>query len=1149
MLPPRPGDQTELDVAVWRQPVEIDTYLPELPNHYPAYLDRRVYQGSSGRVYPLPFFERIAVEKRPRAWDAIHLENRWLRLMVLPELGGRIHVAQDRSNGHDLFYRNEVIKPALIGLTGPWIAGGVEFNWPQHHRPGTFLPTDVSIERDESGVVTVWCSEHDPFTRMKGMHGICLHPDRAIVETRARLHNRTDETQTFLWWANAAVSAHADYQSFFPPDVTMVADHARRAVTAYPAADRSYYGVDYPERRNVTTTSPSGKTVSGDRIDWYRNIPVPTSYMCLASRGEFFGGYDHSAEAGFIHVADRQVSVGKKQWTWGAAPFGRAWDRNLSDDGSAYVELMAGVFSDNQPDFAHIAPGETKVFSQFWYPFRGIGPAQQASVEAATRLEWTSDAVRVHLAVTRDRPKAQIEVRDRTGQLLAARTTSVAPERPVHFDLPLPDTVGPTELTLLVHDDEEELLHLDTASAPPSTARPAVAPELPVEVASVDELYRIGLHLAQYRHATRSPVPYWHEARRRDPGHPGSCVELAALAHQRGLHADAEELLRTAISRLTGLNSNPINTRAYYLLGLALVRMGRPVDAYDAFGRASWSRAWRAPAGFQMALLDARAGRHGRARQRLDDVLRCEPEHLRARCLQILQLRHLGSTEAAEDEVQRQLSVDPLDWWLRDLAGDDLTCDPQTCVDVALEYKRAGELDEALRVFDHAWRNEHHPVLGAPTVRPLVALYRADLLATLGRHEEARVELRRAATVDGQYCFPSRLDDAELLQAVVADDRVDQADLDRQMKISVIARANAMLGHWLYAHGRRREAVTHWRAAVEGDPTDSVSWRNLGLAAYNEGGDAEEAARCYQAARAAAPDDSRLLFEADCLARRRGVPPRVRLRAMLDHRELVAQRDDLTVELAHLLVTDGRSTQARALLVEREFQPWEGGEGEALRAWDRVHVSLAREALAAQDPLRALGFVDAALSPPPSLGEARHPLEGPSALMLLRGDCLARLDRMDEARESWRSAASPAVVASGSGGAATIAAVAALRRLGQHDEAADLVVGMRDHCERLSTTTPEIDYFATSLPELLLFNEDLEVARDREVAVLEVQLDLADGHLSRATESLTHVLDQDPNNVAIIDIAARMQGDAVGWDDGIAVDQLTAPAPEGASHR
>ena len=193
----------------------IPTYLPALPDKNPMFLEKRVYQGSSGKVYPLPFIDRIAETPVDYAWKAIWIENEFLRVLVLPELGGRIHSIQDKTNGYDLIYNQHVIKPALVGLAGPWASGGIEFNWPQHHRPATFLPADFEIEQHADGSVTVWCSDHDPMSRMKGMHGVCLHPSDAFVELKVRVYNRTPFIQTFLWWANVATRAHESVSEFF----------------------------------------------------------------------------------------------------------------------------------------------------------------------------------------------------------------------------------------------------------------------------------------------------------------------------------------------------------------------------------------------------------------------------------------------------------------------------------------------------------------------------------------------------------------------------------------------------------------------------------------------------------------------------------------------------------------------------------------------------------------------------------------------------------------------------------------------------------------------------------------------------------------------------------------------------------------------
>ncbi|MGH7941830.1 MAG: DUF5107 domain-containing protein, partial [Limisphaerales bacterium] len=205
------GQSAKDAVEVRVEEIVIPTYMPAPPDKNPMFLEKRVYQGSSGRVYPLPVTDRIREGRVDRKWKAVWIENRYLRVLILPEIGGRIHVLQDKTNGYDAIYRQPVIKPALVGLAGPWISGGIEFNWPQHHRPATFLPVDFEIERGPDGSKTVWCGDHDPMCRMKGMHGVCLHPGKSFLELKVRAYNRTPLVQTFLWWANVATRVHEAY--------------------------------------------------------------------------------------------------------------------------------------------------------------------------------------------------------------------------------------------------------------------------------------------------------------------------------------------------------------------------------------------------------------------------------------------------------------------------------------------------------------------------------------------------------------------------------------------------------------------------------------------------------------------------------------------------------------------------------------------------------------------------------------------------------------------------------------------------------------------------------------------------------------------------------------------------------------------------
>ena len=342
-------------VKAWKEKVVIPTYEVGKPEKNPIFLEKRVYQGSSGVVYPYPVIESMSDEKVDKEYNAIFIENEYIKVMILPELGGRVQMAYDKIRERHFIYYNHVIKPALVGLAGPWISGGIEFNWPQHHRPSTYMPVDTTIEENADGSVTVWVNEMERMFHQKGMTGFTLRPGHAFLEIKGVLYNRTEVPQTFLWWANPAVAVNDYYQSVFPPDINAVFDHGKRAVSSFPIATGTYYKMDYS---------------AGVDISNYKNIKVPTSYMAVNSRFDFEGGYENDTRAGMLHVANHHISPGKKQWTWGNGDFGRAWDRNLTDEDGPYIELMAGVYTENQPDFTWLQPYEEKSFVQYFLPYR-----------------------------------------------------------------------------------------------------------------------------------------------------------------------------------------------------------------------------------------------------------------------------------------------------------------------------------------------------------------------------------------------------------------------------------------------------------------------------------------------------------------------------------------------------------------------------------------------------------------------------------------------------------------------------------------------------------------------------------------------------------------------------------------------------------
>jgi tetratricopeptide (TPR) repeat protein len=1023
-LPPAPAAETG-PVKAWMAPVTIPTYEPAAPDPNPMFLEKRVYQGSSGRVYPLPFTDRIATEKRDRAWQAAHIENEYLRIMVLPEIGGRIHVGLDKTNGYDFFYRQNVIKPALVGLAGPWASGGVEFNWPQHHRPATFMPVATHIERHPDGSHTIWSSDHDPMNRLKGMHGVCLHPGKAYLELKVRLYNRTPYVQTFLWWANAGVHVHERYQSFFPPDVHYVADHAGRAISSFPICNGVYYGIDYQAR-------PGRNDLS-----WYANIPVPTSYMALASRGDFVGGYDHARQAGVVHVANHHISPGKKQWTWGNHEFGYAWDRNLTDADGPYIELMAGVYTDNQPDFSFLAPFETRTFRQYWYPIQQIGPAQEANREAAVSLQVRDGKARVGVSVTGEYAGAAIRL-----EPVAEWRADLAPGRPfvAEVECACPHPV------LIVEADGRELIRYrepELAGAAPKP-EPCTEPPLPADTASCDELYITGLHLWQYRHATRFPEDYWSEALRRDPGDARSNNAMGRWHLDRGEFAEAERHFRSAIERLTRRNPNPYDGEPHYHLGLALRFLGRTEEAYAAFYKATWNYGWRSAAYYAVAELDARRGDWAKAEEHLRLALRTNADLLQARDLMAAILRRQDRAQEAARWVAETLALDPLDAWALWLRDGTIPGDNQVRLDVALDFRRAGLDAEAAAVLEGA-----------------------DFAARDGSVPIIQYALGRAADASPDYCFPSRLEELPILARALGRNPDD-------------ARAHHYLGNWLYDRRRHREAIRHWERTVELEPSLAVVWRNLGIGYFNVLEDAEKARAAFERAFAAAPADARILYERDQLWKRVGVAPAERLAELERHRSLVDRRDDLSIELATLYNQTRQPEKARDVLAARRFQPWEGGEGLVLAQHERAHL--------------LLGRYEDALACPENLGEARHALAHPTEIYY-------RLGQFERAAE-------------GSG----LYRALALRRLGRGDEAERELRKTLEDLREQAKREVKIEYFTTSLPTMLLFNDDLQKRHLIEAKFREAQARLGLGDGAAAHRLLDEILGMDPNHAGAMDL-------------------------------
>ncbi len=1048
-------------VKAWKETVVIPTYEVGQPEKNPIFLENRVYQGSSGKVYPYPVIESIADEKTDREWHAVFIENEYIKVMILPELGGRVQMAYDKIKQRHFVYYNQVIKPALVGLTGPWISGGIEFNWPQHHRPSTYMEVDCKIEENSDGSVTVWVNEMEQMTHQKGMAGFTLRPGCAYLEIKGRLYNRTEVPQTFLWWANPAVSVNDAYRSVFPPDINAVFDHGKRAVSSFPIATGTYYKVDYS---------------AGVDIANYRNIPVPTSYMGVNSKYDFEGGYECDTEAGMLHVASHHVSPGKKQWTWGNGDFGQAWDRNLTDEDGPYIELMAGVFTENQPDFSWLMPYEEKEFTQYFMPYRELGMVKNANKDLMINIEEVTPGRAVLKIFATSKLTVNYSIKSRAGNVTSS--VEVSPDKIAEVDYDL-KTYSIDEVSVkLTYGERGELRYsaeTDDLRPIPDAAEAALRPE---EIKTNEQLYLTGLHLEQYRHATFKPVDYYEEALRRDPDD-YRCNNALGLWYLRACRFDkAETYLRKAVNTLMRRNPNPYDGEPLYNLALALKYQGKTDEAYKWFYKATWNGAWQDAGFYECACLSAN----------LDDKLyeteraiRRNAHHHKARALRAATLRAMGRIEDAVTLCRESIAIDPFNYgarWIEFLCTDDkgslvefvtlMRNYSHNYDEVALDLIMGGFADEALQLYALA------ESVGAMSI--MSYYYKAYALDCMDEFMEAGEVLNKAQSMSPHFAFPNRP------EAVLAlNNAIRYAEVYSDVKAQTYA--CHILGCLYYDKRQYEQAMELWYESL-GDRAIATTWRNLALGAYNKTDkhNPDKALGYMKRAVETDPSDARIFMEYDQLLKAMNKPLDQRLANLEASKHLVETRDDLLLEYITLLNLMGRYSEALSLLSGHKFHPWEGGEGKVTTQHQLGHVSIAIDLMKDGQYDQAITYLQNALEYPHNLGEGRLPGTQENDFYYLLGKCYAALGDIDRARKAYEQATigptepAAAMYYNDAKPDKIFYAGLAYRALGQENKARSYFHKLVNYGKQHVHDNVRMDYFAVSLPDLLIWDGDLNVA-------------------------------------------------------------------------
>lgn len=947
----------QIPVKVWEEQVTLPTYLIGEPLTTPMFYHGRAYQGAQGHFYPYPVQDKLTYVRKNQSHKMLYLENRYVKIGVLPEIGGRVFYALDKTDNYKFLYSASVVKPGLVGMLGAWLDGGIEWNVPHHHRPSVYLPVQYKLEKNPDGSATIWVGELEINHRMRWLIGLTLHPDTSYLEGTFKLMNESAAANSFLYFANFGVPASQDYRILFPPSTEVGTYHAKTDFIRWPIADGHYQGIDF-----------TGEDVSL----WKTHIEMNSifAYDCIE---DWFGGYDHAKQAGVLYFADHHVSPGKKFWTWGAGEEGQMWDKLLTEPADGPVmELMAGSYSDNEPDYSWIQPSEVKTVKQFWYPFQKIGIVRNANLQAAVSLAVTpGGAASIGLYTTSAHRAAKVLL-EASGKVLFEKTISIDPATPFLAQVPLPQGTQEKELKVRLLDGSEELISYQPYQRKNlPLPKPTLPPADPASIATNEQTYLTGLRLQQFFNPAAEPYPWFDAVLKRDPGDDRANTELGILFYKRGMFEEAEQRLSAAAARVTSNYTRPKDGEPLYYLGLAQKARGEFDAAYKTLFDATWSFAWAAPSYYGLAELACMKHDYAHALDFLDRSLAANTSNAKALNLKASILRKLGREKDAGAVSAAALAVDPLDVWAQRelslmheqkrpifLSPGQWNDDVQPYLEMAVNLAGAGLWDEGIAALNEL-------VSAYPDkmrVHPMVYYWLASMHEKAGHDQEAARCYDLARRMPADYCFPFRVESIAVLRRAMERNPKD-------------ARAPFYLGD-LLDDRQPREAIKAWELARDLDPKFPMVHRNLADAYAWTEQDYPKAVRSLQTAVALDPLP-KFMAELDEFSERALVPPAQRLQALLQHQQAVLERDDALTREIRLYVQLGQYDKALALLLNgHHYTIWEGGrQYPAHSSYQSAMLLSGHESARAGNYREALKRYQAALEYPDNFSEGR-PVDG-----------------------------------------------------------------------------------------------------------------------------------------------------------------------------
>ena len=984
--------------------ITLPTYSPGGYDKTPVFYTGRVYQGAQGRVYPYPMQDVLHDEKIDETYKYITLENDWLQMGILPEHGGHLLNFTDKQTGFETFYRQHVVKPALIGMLGAWISGGVEWNFPHHHRATTAMPIDWKTVSNADGSKTIWIGETELRRRLKWTIGLSMLPDRAVLQAENIFMNRNPFIESMIYWANVSVHCGDDYQVIFPPSCHLGFDHHKNFWTSFPIGPKKVDHNWLPSQRSKYAEDVEGMIDLG----WWKNFTVESrSIFAMDPDNSWLAGYDHKKNMGTAHVSNRHLTVGKKFFLWGNFPEAHVWDTVLTDNDGPYLELMVGCWSDNQPDYSWIAPYETRKVKQFWFPVKGIGGVKNVTIDGAVNVDRVKkDELLVGFHSTRELKGCTVTVYKGKDVVFTENAIAIDPNTPWCKTVKVDADAKDQQFTAAIADADGKpfLSYTPVPEDPHDPLPPKVANPKPAsEYTSAELAYLTGLRLDQFHNGLVDPVPYYKRALEIDPDYSRANVAMGVRLAKNGCFAEAKPYLEKAVARVTQNYMRALDVSPEYYLavverGLASLASsdaeaaGHLKRAEDLFWRCTWRATCKKESYAEIARIAAMRGDWAEALERVNDALALGQDDAKLWTMKGLFLRKLGQVKLVKKCFKKALACDPLEYWavaLRDglkAAEKNRGLKAQQLMEAICDCWGVGAWEEVVALCDAAlakaaaekpYRTEG-PLPLKETIaacdsykNPMFGYFKAYALSMMG--QDGKAALVTAGSMPTDYCFPSRLEELAVLKWAAS--RMDLCEKKQR------ANTHYYLGEILWNMDQKDAALAAWNEAVKQNPNHALALRCLGFGNAHPGTyftntgvpsgvASKEAYDYYARAIEADPSNFRALEEMDKLAEKLNVPAAERLKTMEKYRSTAEKYDACMLRMAYMYNEVEKYDAALAILQGRRFHVWEGGEG-LLTPFVAANLGRGRELLKEGRCKEALAYFERANTYPENLQAGR----------------------------------------------------------------------------------------------------------------------------------------------------------------------------------